>query len=87
MPPKKDADAAEGAPSGPSALEKDLELIGGKDLVLARMELGTTLTNLKEKIKENKSYAINVTGVSQQWMRRITFWIPIWISQVVRHGF
>ena len=32
--------------------EKELDLIGGKDLVLARMELDTTQNHLKEKIKE-----------------------------------
>ena len=54
MPPKEQPkdDEAEG---GKSALEAELDLIGGKELVLARMELDTSQNHLKEKIKENKT--------------------------------
>lgn len=55
MPPKKDADAEDGdAGGGGGRLEEELNLIGGKDLVLARMEVDTLQINLKGKIQQNK---------------------------------
>ena len=54
MPPKE-APEEDGPKEGKTEAEKELDLIGGKDLVLARMELDTTQNHLKEKIKENKT--------------------------------
>ena len=54
MPPKE-APEEDGPKEEKTEAEKELDLIGGKDLVLARMELDTTQNHLKEKIKENKT--------------------------------
>ena len=54
MPPKEEPKDNDGK-EGKSALEEELNLIGGKELVLARMELDTSQNHLKEKIKENKT--------------------------------